>query len=461
MKKFLAILCVLAMVMTMLVGCGASGSGDDSAGSSGAETKYTADGKISVEFWSTFTGSTGEVVQSMADDFNASQDKYEVTVIYNGGYQDSWAKFLAMPKSDWPELLYINAEKMPDFIYEDGLCVSLQDYVEADNYDLSTIQSSLLGHYSDSEGNLLMMPMGNTMVGFFYNKTLCDQAGVDPYALDNFPDFVEACRKIAANTSCEMPLSMGRNPIYYTFLYTGEGIKGMDNNNGRDAFPTQSMVGSEPLKSATTEYLTAIQTLAAEGLMHPFSGSTQDFIDGFSTGKSCFMFFTCASTTAIYETMNGAYEFGFLPAPSASAGGKAVATPAGGGGLFIADNNRTENQQGAWEFIKFIMQDKYTSLFARTTGYLPVTSTTVNDPEYQEYMNTVFKTAQYCMDAQENSDPTASYTPAWPAGMDYATGIYAAIDTVMMEPGADVAAVVEKLQKDLQDQLDLVNMVRS
>ena len=457
MKKFLAILCMLAMLLT-LAACGEKPDDDGSAG--GDNTRYTADGKIAVDFWSTWSGSTGEKVQQMADDFNASQDKYFVTVNYNGGYGDTWTKFLAMPKTDWPDIVYINAEKMPDFMYEPGLAKPMQDFIDAEGYDTSNIQDSLIGQYSDGNGDLLMMPMGNTMVGFFYNKTLCDQAGVDPAELKHFPDFVEACRKVNKATGCPTPLAMGRNPIYYTFLYTAEGIKGLNNNNGRDEFPTESMLGADPLKKATTEYLTAIADLAKDGLMAPFSGSTQDFIDMFSTGKTCFMFFTCSSATAIYNTMNGAYEFGFLPAPSASADGVVNSTPAGGGGLFIPDNSRTENQQGAWEFTKFLMEDAQTSLFARQTGYLPVTKSTVNDPEYQKYMTEVFKTAQLCMDAQAVSDPATSFTPAWPAGMDYATPIYTAIDTVMADPSVSIDSVVATLQQSLQDALDLVVMVR-
>lgn len=458
MKKFLAIVCALAVMLMLLAGCG--GKTDDGKSDGKDNTEYTDSGKISVEFWSTWTGSAAEDIQTMADDFNASQDKYEVSVIYNGGYKDAWTKFTAMPKEDWPELVYMNAEKMPDFLYEDGLCVPMQQFADAESYDMSNIHQALLGHYSDGEGNLIMMPMGNTMTGFFYNAELCKSAGIDPYSLNNFPDFVEACRKIAAATDCDVPLGLIRNPIVYTFLYTAEGINGLDNDNGRSDFPTKSLIDADPLKSATVEYLTAIKTMSAEGLMAPFSGSMQDFIDLFCSEEIAFLFTTCASTTAIYDTIDGAFEFGFLPAPTASANGERISTPAGGGGLFIPDNGKSANQQGAWEFIKFILQDKYTSMFSRATGYLPITKSTVEDADYQAYMKEVFITAQYCLDAQANSDPEASYTPGWPAGMDNSTYIYDAIDAVMADPNADVTAVTEKLQKNLQDQLDLVNMIR-
>ena len=452
MKKLLVVLMVLSIAMTAVFAQG----GAEAEATKAAEPT----GPIQVEFWSTWTGTGGQRIQDMVDAFNASQDKYVVTVVYNGGYGDSWAKLISLPKEEWPELVYMNAERMASLVYEDGLCTPMQKFVEAEKYDLSDIQANLIGHYSDNKGNLVMMPMGNTVVGFFYNAELCEKAGVDPYALKNYPDFLEACRKIKAATGCPTPMAMGRNPIYWTFLITAEGQQVLNNNNGRDEFPTKVLLDQPEQKKGTIEYLTTIQQLAAEGLMAPFAGSTQDFIDLFATQQCAFLFFTCSSCVALNRGVNGAFEFGFLPCPAASATGTPLATPAGGGGLFIPANGDDAAQKGAWEFVKFILQPKWTAAFAMATGYLPITKSTSSDPEYQEFMRTVLKTAQYCMDAQANSDPSASYTMAWPSGMDYATPIYAAIDTVMADSSISVESVVDTLQKTLQEQLDLVNFVR-
>lgn len=454
MKKLLVILMVLSVAFTAFAQAG----GETAQPAKAAEPA----GPIPVEFWSTWTGATGEKIQQMADAFNASQDKYVVTVVYNGGYSDSWAKMVSLPKEEWPELVYMNAERMSSLMYEDGLCTPMQKFIDEDKYDLSDIQASLIGHYSDSNGNLIMMPMGNTVVGFFFNADLCKKAGVDPYSIKHFPDLLEASRKVAAATECKTPVALGRNCIYYTFLITGEGLKVLDNNNGRDAFPTKVLLDQPEQRQATIEYLQTIQDLAKEGLIHPYAGSTQDLVDRFALQQCCFEFMTCSICTAVYRgaQANQMFDFGFLPAPSASADGTVLATPSGGGGLFIPANGDDAAQRGAWEFVKFINQPEYTSLFARQTGYLPITKSTATDPEYQEYMKEVFKTAQYVMDFQAASDPGSSYTMAWPSGMDYGTAINQAIDAVMADTTLSVASVVDALQATLQEQLDLVNAIR-
>ncbi len=454
MKKLLVILMVLSVAFTAFAQAG----GETAQPAKAAEPT----GPIQVEFWSTWTGATGEKVQQMADEFNASQDKYVVTVVYNGGYADSWAKMVSLPREEWPELVYMNAERMSSLMYEEGLCTPMQKFVDEDKYDMSDIQASLIGHYSDSNGNLIMMPMGNTVVGFFYNADLCKAAGVDPYSIKHFPDLLEAARKVAAATECKTPVALGRNCIYYTFLITGEGLKVLDNNNGRDAFPTKVLLDQPEQRQATIEYLQTIQDLQKEGLIHPYAGSTQDLVDRFALQQCCFEFMTCSICTAVYRgaQANAMFDFGFLPAPSASADGTVLATPSGGGGLFIPANGDDAAQRGAWEFVKFINQPQYTSLFARQTGYLPITKSTATDPEYQEYMKEVFKTAQYVMDFQAASDPNASYTMAWPSGMDYGTAINQAIDAVMADTTLSVASVVDALQATLQEQLDLVNAIR-
>ena len=453
MKKLLVILMVLSVAMM------AFAQGGSEAQTTKAEEPT---GPIQVEFWSTWTGGTGEKVQQMADDFNASQDKYVVTVVYNGGYADSWAKLVSLPREEWPELVFMNAERMASLLYEDGLCTPMQKFVDEDKYDLSDIQASLIGHYSDSNGNLIMMPMGNTVVGFFYNAEMCAAAGVDPYSIKHFPDLLEAARTVAAKTDCKTPVALGRNAIYYTFLITAEGLKVLDNNNGRDAFPTKVLLDQPEQRKATIEYFETIQALAKEGLMHPYAGSTQDLTDRFGMQQCCFEFMTCSICSGVYRVAqaNGMFDFGFLPAPSASADGTVLATPSGGGGLFIPANGDDAAQRGAWEFVKFITQPKYTSIFARQTGYLPITKSTANEAEYQEYMKTVFKTAQYVMDFQAASDPSASYTMAWPSGMDPSTVINQAIDAVMADPTLDIPTVVDGIQAALQEQLDLVNAIR-
>ena len=45
--------------------------------------------QTTVEFWHAMTGKNGEMVQALADKFNASQKDYKVQPVYKGSYSDT------------------------------------------------------------------------------------------------------------------------------------------------------------------------------------------------------------------------------------------------------------------------------------------------------------------------------------------------------------------------------------
>ena len=58
------------MAMSMLAGCG----GSDNSG----ETTTTEDGKIQIEYWYSGGKTAVNVLTDMIEEFNASQDEYEI-----------------------------------------------------------------------------------------------------------------------------------------------------------------------------------------------------------------------------------------------------------------------------------------------------------------------------------------------------------------------------------------------
>lgn len=77
MKKLSFMLTLIAVLL--LAACD-GGSSDSSSGSGG----QTEDGKQIVTFWHSMGGAGQDVLNSIVEDFNASQDKIEVVAEYQG-----------------------------------------------------------------------------------------------------------------------------------------------------------------------------------------------------------------------------------------------------------------------------------------------------------------------------------------------------------------------------------------
>ena len=75
MKKLISILLVMVMMVSMLAGCGSAPA---------EETQ--PEGPIKLEFWHSMGSATGELIQEIVDEFNASQSDIIVEAIYQGDY---------------------------------------------------------------------------------------------------------------------------------------------------------------------------------------------------------------------------------------------------------------------------------------------------------------------------------------------------------------------------------------
>ena len=88
MKKFLSLM--LALIMALGV-CGAA----------------VADGKVQVEFWYGLGGALGETIKSFIDEFNASQDKYEIIGVTKGDYTETFQEIQAPIAAGTPPAMTI------------------------------------------------------------------------------------------------------------------------------------------------------------------------------------------------------------------------------------------------------------------------------------------------------------------------------------------------------------------
>ena len=84
MKKLISLLLVMVMVIGMLAGCGNS-----------AAEEPQAEGPIHLEFWHSMGSATGELIQEIVDEFNASQSDIVVEAIYQGDYTTAGTKLQA------------------------------------------------------------------------------------------------------------------------------------------------------------------------------------------------------------------------------------------------------------------------------------------------------------------------------------------------------------------------------
>ncbi len=413
MKKLLAILMALAMMLS-LVACngGTAGGGDVDAddhfaGYNEEDVEYP----ITIKFWLCNTGNTQTFLLEAAEKFNKSQDKIIVEAEYGGSYRDVLLKMQTGTAADRPDIFHSDTEGAYEVYVDESLFVPLYEFVERDNYDTSNILSNLKNSYSDKEGNMLAMPLGNTAAGWFYNEDLLKANGIDPRTdLDSYAGVLEACRKLKA-AGVATPFYMGTSSSYYTMAITAQGIQYVDNNNGKDGVPTKSMIGVEgsDCQKVTVEFFEWLKTMNEEGLMLPLGTTGADARAAFASGQSAIQCAFISSFNTYNNLVNEAgkpFQLGYRELPVITDGAEYKGSCVGGGCLFISDNGNVAKELAAWEFIKFLAEDEQAVGYSKASGYLPITISGGASADWQDHVKNVFPTAAYVMEAQENTVET-------------------------------------------------------
>ena len=432
MKKFLVV--VLALIMAFAF-CGAAMAAQE------------------VVFWNVLTGNGGELMQRWAEEFNASQSDYYINMTYSGSYEESLAKYQSTTKGNRPDVVMVSTEYVAFFADNPDYFVPVQKYIDEDNYDVTDIMANLRASYSDSDGNMMCMPIGNTVVGFMYNNKVLKEHGIDIKDINSYEDLKDASDKLKAE-GVKYPFYLARNSIYYTFPVTAEGLDYVDNNNGKDALCTRTLMDEEPLHSVTVKFFSLIADMAKADEIAPISLATADARQMFVDGDIAFLCSTISGTNAIGTLANWELDFGFHPAVTVSRGAENVGQCTGGGTLFLGNNGNPAAERGAWEFLKYILEPQNTSAFALATGYLPTTVSGFETEVYQDYKNNRFPTAQDAFDAQQATGPDV-YNAWLPMFGDFHQIMNDSFVELLENPDMDIEDFVAELTANENECIEL------
>ena len=166
LRKLAAIGLAAAMMTGMLAGCGSSGSSDEASGSDGG-TETAKD----VTIWYYWETEGHQVaLDKVIEDYNNSQDTYEVTAKY-------------VPFADFKKQLSIgdSADELPDIAILDspdhasyatmGIFEELTGKFDVDSYYDGAVNSCTL------DGKLYGVPFGVNCLELYYNEDMLNAAG--------------------------------------------------------------------------------------------------------------------------------------------------------------------------------------------------------------------------------------------------------------------------------------------
>lgn len=223
--------------ITGLAGCTGGNGGNGNSG--GANAGDSNGEKTTIEYWTLFGGGDGKAMEKMVNTFNENHDKITINRQRLPWDQYYDKLYTALTGGNAPDLAVVHASQLA--VYKDVL-QPLGDLVNdetANGYVDSIWQQVKL------DGKRLSLPLDTHPIGFYYNKSIFEEAGLDPEKPPESPKaFTEACNTIVNETDklafSPTPYGPGELLRVYLAFLRQSGGQLLNDDKTKAAFDTET-----------------------------------------------------------------------------------------------------------------------------------------------------------------------------------------------------------------------------
>lgn len=313
-----------------------------------------------IDIWYSNNAQEIEWAQGVIEAWNADNPDAQVTAQEIPASDSSEEVIRAsITAGNAPCLIYNTAPAaVPSFTKAQGL-VSLNDFDGAAEF-IESRSGEAASQYLSEDGNYYQMPWKSNPVMVLYNKDLFTEAGLDAEdpPLGTHDEFLETARTLVESSSADVAIYPAPTSQFFQSWF--DFYPWFAAETGGD----QLVMDGEPqfTGEAGTAVAQAWQTMYSEGLAPKEEYQGDAFADGISAMNS-------AGPWAV--TVYGDVNWGAVPPPTStemSADEKYTFSDAKSVGLYTA----CENQQSAWEFLEFSMNEENDRSLLELTGQMPL-----------------------------------------------------------------------------------------
>ena len=383
MKKTLVItLLASALAVSALAGCGVSATDSAPAEAqtgteeTGEENDAASAEAVEVEFWYAGGKTAVNVIQEIVDSFNESQDQYHVKTVTQADYEETYQSLQAgIAGNAAPDLVLLNVDAARS-LSDKELVLDLNSLIEADpEFSQEDYLEVFYKQGMDDAGKVYGLPAYGTTQVLYYNMEAFEAAGIKAEDIQTWADLGEAASKIKAAG----------------YDYGWEPMWGADNlidaafSNGASIFSedgTQVTINTDEWVEVWEAFRTWIhedETMAIHS-----GGQGWEYwyatIDDVIAGKAGGYTGSSGDQADLDFSIVAAME---QPAWSDSTSSAPMAETKT---LSVLSGSSPEEQQGAFEFIKYFTNPENQVKWTMSTGYVAVNVNIDDNEEYQAYV---------------------------------------------------------------------------
>jgi sn-glycerol 3-phosphate transport system substrate-binding protein len=332
----------------------------------------TASAQTEIQWWHAMTGANNDVVNRLAEEFNASQKDYKVIATFKGSYPETLnAGIAAFRSGNAPHIMQVFEVGTATMMAAKGAIKPVQDLMKeaGEPFDPKSYLPAITGYYSTAKGEMLSMPFNSSSMVMWYNKDALKKAGLNPdQPPKTWPEVFEAAKKMKA---------AGYDKCGFTTAWTTwaniEQLSAWHNvpistkANGLDGFDTELKINS-PLHVKHLQNLVDLQ----KDKTFDYSGRTNTNEGRFTSGECPIML----TSSAFYGNVraNAKFDYGAAPMPYyPDVPGAPQNSIIGGASLWVMGGKPAAEYKGVAKFLSFLSDTNRQARLHQESGYLPIT----------------------------------------------------------------------------------------
>lgn len=378
MKKQLAAIMAATMMMGTLAACGGGASTATSATDStttSAATSESSGEKTKITFWYSHSGDEAAAFEQAIASYNASQDKVEVEGL---SVTDKQKIIVALSGSEAPDVIEVSNQDIINYA-NNGLIKTLNDKADADGYDVAGTYSDQALTANTLNDDLYGMPLAAMIIEMFYNKDILAEIGYDapPTTMEELYEMAVKATELDADGNITrlgyplFPLASARQEGIYAFggrWWSEDGT---------------TLTPDDPGILDSLHMNVEYRSLYGIGKVNEFvaTANTNRYTenDMFFAGKQLFRF-DGTWLDAMIKANNADLNYGVALIPGTEA------HPEDQGASRYETNSLAipvtcQNEDAAWDFIKYFTNSDATKQLLISMANLPVLPTLYDDPD--------------------------------------------------------------------------------
>lgn len=323
---------------------------------------------VRIDFWHSMSAAKGKLVDQLVEQFNAlpeNQGRVKLVPTFIGSYEDGINKLrTAMVGKRGPHLAQAY-EIGTQVMIDSRAIVPLQDFIDKDpTFPKTSLLPQILRYYSVDD-RLYALPFATSNPILYYNQDMFERAGVaaPPQTFQQLKDLCSSKLVDPANrvTAITWPLVAW----FFEQFMAKQGQVYAEPSNGRGE-RAHTLAYASP---AGVTFVTLWRDLVKSGCFANAGRGWDPAEQNFLAGRSA-MFVT--STSDVMEVQAKAkFRVGTAPIfgpDTPTVGGTVI----GGNGVWVMKGHPENEQQLAYEFLRFMTRPETQRFWHTGTGYFPI-----------------------------------------------------------------------------------------